>query len=420
MHLEEILDDPLRTLRYLERYVNDGSPSGFSKRYTTSVATSPFGDVESFSLFLLQGEGQYFREFGNIPSWPIHGLSLADNWLLVHPDMVAHNDIKRTGLKVQRIDSLLVAPTSSGRTVQFLPPRPQDYVKLHYDAVLGRVNRALPFGKAIAGPEVSGHLTRAMKSGLIDQRLCILPETGARTVSIGNEDGAVEWGMVWRSGTPTGPAAADIRAMIPAFSLFSSDRYHRPDPPLLIQLMRMSGLTPQSFLLDKIIDPILSCYFSLVTQLGLQPEWNAQNLLVGCDKNGHIISIVARDLESVDKDLTLREQLGLSIDFKTYPFKCLHRDQYNYRIKHSFMFDHKLGDYLMHPILECIVSYTDTQLSELQEAVKTRADHLLCSLPPDFFPEDGHWYMFKKVLIDQSTPERPYVRFPNPRFRTIT
>ena len=53
----------------------------------------------------------------------------------------------------------------------------------------------------------------------------------------------------------------------------------------------------------------------------------------------------------------------------------------------------------------------------LREKVKYYAKKHIDLLPNDFFPSNGKWYVFEKVLIDQSKSIRPYVALSNPKFR---
>ena len=87
--------------------------------------------------------------------------------------------------------------------------------------------------------------------------------------------------------------------------------------------------------------------YNCVVLEGIVPEMHSQNVLFGFDNAWNIKSIVLRDLESHDKDITLMRRLGKMDRLRSYPFKCIEDNQYNYAIKHSFMFDHKLGEYFI-------------------------------------------------------------------------
>jgi len=202
------------------------------------------------------------------------------------------------------------------------------------------------------------------------------------------------------------------------FSLFSSDVYAPEDPPLICQLVCRSGKEPQEYVNSEIVLPVVRAYFATIRDLGLQPEWNAQNLLLGTTRECEAQAFVMRDLESVDKDLTLRTGAKLTCSFESAPHKCIDKTQYNYKIKHSFMFDYKLCGYIIEPILKLVASVYGLPYETLVAPVRDEVDHCLQGLPADFFPEDGFWYAFESVLIDQSGPGRPYVKYANPAFRS--
>lgn len=54
MRLESIFHDKERSYIYMERYVNDGSPSGFDRIHTSSPDTAPRGHADRFELLVLR------------------------------------------------------------------------------------------------------------------------------------------------------------------------------------------------------------------------------------------------------------------------------------------------------------------------------------------------------------------------------
>ena len=416
--IKELIKNPARAARYVERHVNDGSPSGFSEKFTTSRQTSPFGLTHGFNLHICRAPADWCRTYGEIPQWPA-GEGIADtSWILIHPDMAENRQLVNPEVSLSLVTEHRVVPTASGRTVQYVNGIEPDYVKLHYDGILGRINRALPFTKSISGPEVSRIVCAGISEGLLCEKMAVLPEVGARTVTLPFEDGFVEWGMTWRSHKPYGKTAKQVHFAIPAYGLFSTDRFASYDLELLVQIIRAVGGKPEDYVLEKLVIPMLDCYFSVVQNLGLHLEWNAQNLLIGFDEELCPVAFISRDLKSVDKDLTMRERLGLPNDFDVHPFKCIEKGQYNYAIKHSFMFDHKFGDYVIDPILSVVSEAMGCKQVGLRAAVRDAADAHIRKLPGDFFPEDDCWYMFRRVLVDQDREDRPYLALKNPKFRT--
>jgi hypothetical protein len=414
--LKEIISKSANTNQYIERYLNDGSPSGFTTIYTTSPETSPFGTTEWFYPYICIAPFDSCKTFGQIPSWGGLPFSELSNWVLVHPDMSNNKFFLNPLLKLYRDEELIVVPTASGRTVQIINKERQDYVKLHYEGILGRVRRELPYNKAIGGPEVSRMIIEAIDSKILPCELSLLPERGARVLEVASKGKKEQWGMVWRENKPYGVEPDEIKFVLPVFSLFSFDRLATHHFPLLKQIIDFTSANPEIFILDVLIAPLLKCYFELILKLGLQAEWNAQNLQIGFNESFSSAKFIMRDLESVDKDLTMMDSLKIMHVFESYPYKCIFRDQYNYTIKHSFMYDFKLGDYILDPLLVFLYKYYRVDYKETQKKVKEIAKQYIDKLPNDFFPKDK-WFIFEKVLVDQSVSDRPYIELDNPKFR---
>ncbi|MCB9205434.1 MAG: hypothetical protein H6603_10695 [Flavobacteriales bacterium] len=416
MLISEIKSNYPALKQKIERYLNDGSPSGFTTIYTTSPETSPFGSTSWFNPFICLAPPENFKTFGTIPSWPGESFGTNDDWILVHPDMADNVFFRQNELKIFIDKGLKVSPTASGRTVQIVNKTPQDYVKLHYEGILGRVRRELPYNKAIGGPETSIIISEAIDRRILPNELSLFKEPGARILE-NKVDGRVsQWGMVWREGTPYGLSSSEATYIIPIFSLFSFDRLATYEFPILKQIIDHSDCGPDVYVFDKLITPILKCYFELILKLGLQAEWNAQNLLIAFNNDFSETKLVMRDLESVDKDITLMEQLNIKHQFDSYPYKCLLQEQYNYTIKHSFMYDFKLGDYILEPLATFLYKYYKVNFNNTQNRIREIAQKYIDQLPTDFFPKKK-WYSFEKVLVDQSVIERPYLAHNNPKFR---
>jgi len=413
MLLSEILSHPYSSRYYLERYVNDGSPSGFSTKYTTRPNTSPFELNPWFHPYICYAPKASFKEYGNIPQIDFELSTKENNWIIVHPDMVENPFFKNEAFHIEQTKELKVLPTASGRTVQILEKFNEDYIKLHYVGILGRISRELPYYKAMAGPEISSLISTAIQSKILDKKISILPETGAR-VLINNEN--KEWGMIWRENIPFGLSKEKYKYLFPSFSLFSMDRLNNHHYPLLKQIIDHYEYNPEEYLLETILFPLIKSYFSLIEKLGLQAELNSQNLMLAFDENFHNCSFVLRDLESIDKDITLMKSLNLNFKSECYPYKCIEESQYNYQIKHSFMYDFKLGESILEPLINILQTYYKITKESLQLKIKQHASEYIKKLPETFFPKDK-WYGFDKVLVDQSKSERPYLIYNNPKFR---
>ena len=399
MTLNEILLHPQDTLLYMERLVNNGSPSNFSFQYMTSKETCPLY-TEAYSLYTVKNiSSEEIEDFGFIPK-EICNLKYK---FLLHPDwknVTTAFDIEET--------SLVVTPTSSSRTVKLLEF--DYYIKLFYPGILGRITRELRREHILSSIDVSNILNDLLQKNSLPNTFAYFPERGGRLYHSQNGD----IGFLIRDAVPCGNGVHEIQALIPAFSLFSSDRKNK-DLPLIVQILKKK-YDPQNYLLEQLIFPIVDIFFGCIFYGGLLFEMHSQNFLIGINSEYDIVSIVLRDLESVDKDITIMQHNNIQYAIKSKPYKCISDNQYNYFIKHSFMYDHKLGEYFFDQLLFCVEEYTFVEKykieAEIRHYIKTRYRSEISS----FFPE-GKWYKFKNVLVDRNQEERPYISFPYPRYR---
>jgi hypothetical protein len=118
----------------------------------------------------------------------------------------------------------------------------------------------------------------------------------------------------------------------------------------------------------------------------------------------------------IEKDLTLRELIGLSLNFDSAPYKCISakEDPEKYRIRHSFAFDSKLCNYVIQPLLTALRTSGFSETEDIYDILGERTRKWVRELPHDFFPPNGRWYFHRKVLL---THEREYFSRDNPLLR---
>jgi hypothetical protein len=117
----------------------------------------------------------------------------------------------------------------------------------------------------------------------------------------------------------------------------------------------------------------------------------------------------------MDKDLSLINYYNLPYEFESRPFKCIDSSRDDYQKKHSFMFDFKLGEYVIQPLLNFLQSTYFISSDTLIPSIKDCSGNQIKDLPDNFFPKQ--WYGYKNVEINRSTNKRPYLVFNNPKFR---
>jgi hypothetical protein len=419
MLISEILKNPVAALLHMERYVNKGSPSGFTRLYTTSPQFSPFGDTRSFEVPLFQFSRESVLIFGDSSVDAAAPLMDGDNsvFLPIHPEM---QDKLFGELDIGEFDPRLVSksytviPTASGRTV-YCDSQPPFYLKLHYDGILGRVDRKLTAIKSIAGVEISEELVLRCRDKFLSANVAFLPEVLALVRLCNSNRGVEEVGCVLRKTTPFPTLRGSY--LVPCFSLSSKDVLNPDHPPLLIQILGNYD-RPWEQLRDKIIAPLLYAYCVLVFELGLIPELNAQNVLVALDGQCRIAGVVLRDLQGFEKDLSIRKSLNLPCAFHSAPYKCLDRDvdERQYFIRHSFSFDFKLGEYVLDELVRALGENLSigVPLVDMREEIKHLFRESADGRDVDHFHPKDSWFAHNKILL---TNERPYIELKDPKFR---
>ena len=402
MLLSKIIYEPENSLAYMERNVNNGSPSNFTFKNTTSKITNPLF-VESYNIYIAYDYRCMFKAIGNVPNFKNIIIPENMDYVFIHPDLQCFNFTNTKEL------SFTVQPTSSFRTVR-IKSSPY-YLKLAYPKVLGRITREIEHKNIYSSLEVNNILSDLVCKYDAPGQLSFLPEKSGKIYNFKDK----EYGYIIRDVIPLGKNSNKILSLIPAFSLYSKDRLN-DDFPIIVQLIN-NKKNKLDFLLNQLIFPVIDSYFYCVFSGGLQPEMHSQNFLIGLDNELNICSIVLRDLESVDKDLTIMEQIGIETEFTSYPFKCIEKGQYNYYIKHSFMFDHKLCEYFFDPLIRCLSEFNYFEEKDITKEIKNYVNSKYKNELLHFFPSDGKWYKFENVVIDRTKTYRPYMTIDNPKYR---
>jgi len=403
-HLPTV-NDALDLYIHLERFVNEGSPSGFHVRIPEPY--TPLGSSESFSLPIFTCERFRVIQVGNLPGgWaskfatsnklpmPIHPL-FVDQLLSEHPDLSLNPDIV-----------INVQPTSSGRTVI----RKEDFndthfIKLHYPEIIGRFSRDLSLHKWLAAIENSRELKSIVNK--FPQQVAFLDEFGGIFLEGGN--GYRGFGVIFRDSQPS-PKIAGLKILLPAFSLFSRQGLGSQGTPLLAYLL--SGTAqPLELFFNGFIDTVLTGYFYLSTKWGLIPECNAQNVLYEIDIESGQTRAIFRDVGDMFKDITIRKSLGLHTLFCSYKTIDRSRDA-DFYMRRSFAFDFKLGEYLILPLLTTFANIFKYDLDKLIKMVRNSVEQLLSG--QEYFGAPNVWYAYpRQKIVSRNT----YESRSNPLFR---
>lgn len=413
MNLIDIEINPQEAFIYLDRYVNDGSPSGFSEKYRTSANTDPFGSAKKFHLYTVDGSISDFEIYGIVPK----KIPLNKNDFFIHPDMINHSDLHE--FSIHEHSQFSVTPTSSCRTVEILSSDCSDYIKLHYDGIIGRVNRKLTYRKAINGVQLSYIIRDAISNGKLKSNLCLLNEPFAKIhINPTIKSKSDYWSFVWREKHPYGKYSEQIIYQIPLFSFWSNDRKHVSQEILFTGFVNKWKAKAKDILIQNILETLLEIYFELLLKLGFQNEMNAQNILIGFDKSWFPVSIIIRDLMGIEKDLTLMKKFDFQMNFDS-DYKNIYEGMLGesdlYEKRHSFAFDFKFCQYIIKPILVLGCNAHLFSEHEIISHLKLLTMKYLGNLPENYLSK-GVWYNHDKELLTDET-KRLYRKQTNPLLR---
>jgi hypothetical protein len=429
--LDEFTSDPPAGFLKAERYVNVGSPSGLDMN-TTSERTQPRANYSSFDLCQVRfRDGVLLEDLG----YQDVGRYAMQRCMFIHPDMLTPKYLLDTCYSVEA--AVAVAPTASGRTVLVLDG--ECFIKLAYLEYLGRLIRHIRKEMVLSACEVTQQLIAALRSGNCNNALGILREDcgrvayvpprmlgNARDVPL-NESGCYEWGVLFRDARPY-PYREEGESMIPFFALLSQE--YSPvtksplliqDKPLLIQLFERQGRPMPVFLLESILFPLFNSYFDALLLAGVALEAHAQNMLVTIDQACVVRRIICRDFESAGRDVPVMKTLGIDYvrhgDYKCNDIRpCEPGQKYpKYYINHSFMFDFKLGEYLVTPLIDLAHRFYPFDQGALIAKIKEFNRQFVERLPDGFFPQD--WCRYENVNWDQEGRAREYIWQDHPKYR---
>lgn len=335
-------ENPYLAWLALERFWNDGSPSGFRplvKRtfapeaspctFKLPAAVVPRNDVTTTF-------GAQLAEMGNRTPSEDDPIDFHFHPAL-NPSVLWSCPME---LSENRLDA---SPTASVRTVANLTEhgRIEYFVKLHFPSLLGRFERSLQLHKWAASLERS----RLFKEAYQDKRMewSFLEEFSGQFYSGSNSNSA--FGNIFRSSFPFGHEEDNSFLIIPAFSLFAKPHVGTTS---IIQAIRVKHGWTVDECLEHFAISTIDMYFELWLDFGLMPELNAQNLLFLYDMNDGKIMPVVRDMQDtyVDQEIIHRPYC--------ITYKCISGGDEITQARRSFSFDFKLGEYFLHPLIKSL------------------------------------------------------------------
>lgn len=387
MRIEEILADPVTSLVRMERYVNDGSPSGFAfGEHQVTAEHRPHEGQGSFSLPAVRVDA------ADADVWMARPAAAVADFVLRAPGVVFcfHPDMAHLAAPAGGDERYVAEPTSSARTVWLRDAG--IFVKLHYDGVIGRVPRQLTRKRVRTSLEFSGELDRLARAGRLGGHFAFLPESAGVALEL---EGS-EVGMICREATPR-PLLGGARSLVPMFSLFSADRTDPGHRPILWQLLDAED-APGQWFHETLVASILSAYFATALGAGLIPENHAQNMLVELDAAGGLGRIVHRDLLDFTADLEIRRARGMPAEFlRTIDVAAAPERGFGWR---SYAYDFRLGEYVLDPLAESFARYAGQEVARVKAAIREAALAGFAAHgvdPRDYFNPVDTVYFYPKV-----------------------
>jgi len=266
--LREGIDDP-KLFLYLDRYVNGGSKgySPFSNLFEGDLRYKPENRHESFPAYLVKIPREKISLFTDNPHSQIYQHYVEENSILfpVHPE--TYEDDQTAFIEEIRkypYEQLIVAPTASTRTVMNLAKiggLPSHFIKLHYPRRVSRFISRFRKNSIQNSVEASKEL-----NFFSHPYFGYLPETLGISFQSDNNEKEL-WGCTIRELHPR-PKAKTHCLLIPLFALFAQDLSARDDPPLLIQLLDLKKEDPQSWILEKVMKPLIQIWCALLQKKG--------------------------------------------------------------------------------------------------------------------------------------------------------
>lgn len=218
--------------------------------------------------------------------------------LLLHPQAPAAHRQLRKKYGSTLLDEVWVTPTASYRTVVACRGgRPPVLLKLSMGVRISRQRRSITEYYLVTGILVS-RLLEAIPVA-IRRRLAFdwFPEPAG----VVETQSGTGWILRHFPVTMNGSRAGDL---VPVFSLIAP-RGERV--PLLVDLIRDSGLRPEQFVVQRLLVPYVRVLAYLLLEEGIQVQGHAQNVLMEVDSAGRLSDrIVLRDLTDTSVSLALR------------------------------------------------------------------------------------------------------------------
>ncbi len=218
---------------FLERYVNDGSPSKYGLNIPFEY--DPFNKKESFDLPIYIDKAINHVQIGQLPPiWTSSILAADEIPIPIHPAVEKLVLDQCSFLKRKRKEHINVQPTASGRTVfwtdDFNYPH---FIKLHYPNTIGRFRRDLSLYKWISTIEKAKELFIQKES--FPKSFSFLYDFGG--IFARNSKPGYGFGSIFRDFNPIPHRKRKGLFLVPSFSLIAKKQFAGRKRPILVDLI---------------------------------------------------------------------------------------------------------------------------------------------------------------------------------------
>lgn len=412
MWLYDIARNGQSALKQMQRHVNAGSPSGYHSRLPDPY--DPMGTSPSFPL-------PYFDVPLNDSHLHYRAMSVPEAArntrccvrIFVHPLMVSRHQSAFDSAGLQVSGHLTASPTSSARTLWLEEGRACGHVavKLHFDDVLGRIARPITRAAVQHIHNVASALHEATCAGRMPASAGYLDEPFAAFCDWPNNLGI---GISYRY-MQAKPDAPEPRILIPAHALHSRDRLAPSDPTILEQVIRQRAGDPLEVFIDEIIEPLLSTYIELATELGLAPEAHGQNTYAEFSPAWKLQRYIFQGFESFLYDVEARQRKGLSPATSPPLLKYLDTTDERRFAERSFYFDAKLCGYLIDALVHTIARCFHQPVAHIQALVHEVVAMKLAHVPFKYLPGDGAFFQ-----VDNGRGGSRALACQKPKYRSLS
>ncbi|NIA02562.1 MAG: hypothetical protein GWP15_04200 [Nitrospirae bacterium] len=344
-------------------------------------------------------EEHYFPK-GKV-QFPVHPVN-RDNESIPHIEEITSHPLQE----------IAVRPTSSTRTVfiedETLAPH---CLKPHTDLRITRWRRHMESRKiahAIAVTKIFENC-RVFKEYL---KVGFFPESLGAVFGVSGAQ--KDWGFILRE-MQSQPHLEHSYKMIPLNALYTPSTKDRAADPLLVEMIVKSTKSPKDFLIEEIIQPLITGWIKIYLETGVLLEPHGQNVIVEIDeKSGEIIRFSHRDFDcEINKDVLVENGYPLT-HLNTRDLFTIEGDNWAPQGSHlSIIFDNSM-QVALEKLADIGAKYFALSEESIREECRAFLDREFSSFLSVHFSRNGKAYNFKKTQTGVSIVEKKHP----PRWRS--